>query len=125
MIANFYGTPDEIFREDVINRLYDLPDGAYNIAFGSVELPRVGGAPQAFVLSAGGTGIPVYRALQRAGVPFAAVTQMKEKRTFALGEIKGIDDLKNELTLRVEEDFGLNSMHVVRIDGSFARHAFK
>ncbi|MBR6478368.1 MAG: acetolactate decarboxylase [Lachnospiraceae bacterium] len=55
------------------------------------------------------------------GVPFAAVTQMKSKRTFQLGEISGIDDLKNELTLRVEEDFGLNSMHVVRIDGSFER----
>ena len=39
----------------------------------------------------------------------------------AIGEIKGIDDLKNALTLRVEEDFGLNSMHVVRIDGYFER----
>lgn len=55
------------------------------------------------------------------GVPFAAVTQMKSKRAFQLGEISGIDDLKNELTLRVEEDFGLNSMHVVRIDGSFEK----
>lgn len=63
----------------------------------------------------------VTKAPLQTGVPFAAVTQMKEKRTFALGEIKGIDDLKNELTLRVEEDFGLNSMHVVRIDGSFAK----
>lgn len=63
----------------------------------------------------------VTKAPLQTGVPFAAVTQMKEKRTFALGEVKGIDDLKNELTLRVEEDFGLNSMHVVRIDGSFVK----
>jgi len=55
------------------------------------------------------------------GVPFAAVTRLEEKRTFELGSFQEIDDLKNALTLRVEEDFGLNSMHVVRIDGSFEK----
>ena len=34
-----FGTPDEIFREEIINDLYDIRGGAYNITFGSVELP--------------------------------------------------------------------------------------
>ena len=29
--------------------------------------------------------------------------------------------MKQELNLKIEEDFGLNSMHMVRIDGMFAR----
>ena len=33
---------------------------------------RVGGQPRAFVIGGAGRGIPVYRALQRRGVPFAA-----------------------------------------------------
>ena len=40
-------------------------------------------------------------------------------RTFDLGHMPDIDSLKNELDLKVEEWFGLNSMHVVRIDGDF------
>lgn len=40
-------------------------------------------------------------------------------RTFDLGRMPDIDSLKNELDLKVEEWFGLNSMHVVRIDGDF------
>ncbi len=31
-----------------------------------------------------------------------------------------IDQLKEWLTLRIKEDFGLNSMYTVRIDGEFS-----
>ena len=55
------------------------------------------------------------------GVPFASVTRLAGSRAFELGSFQGIDDLKTALTLKVEEDFGLNSMHVVRIDGSFEK----
>ncbi len=66
------GTPEEVFAGDAIAALYGLPEGGFDPAFGSIELPRVEGEPQALVLSAGGTGIPVFRRLQRLGVPFAA-----------------------------------------------------
>ena len=66
------GTPDEIFRADTIRALYDLDNGTYDPTFGSVELPRLTGKPEVFVLSACGTGIPVFRQLRRDGVPFAA-----------------------------------------------------
>ncbi len=67
-----YGTPEEVFREADIRELYDIGNGAYDPLFGSVELARPEGAAETFVLSACGTGIPVYRRLQRAGVPFRA-----------------------------------------------------
>ncbi len=66
------GTPEEVFSGDAIARLYGLDAGGFDPAFGGVELPRTPGEPRALVLSAGGTGIPVYRRLRREGVPFAA-----------------------------------------------------
>ena len=67
-----YGTPEEVFQEANIRELYGIERGAYDPLFGSVELPRPEGAAEVFVISAGGTGIPVFRRLQREGVPFRA-----------------------------------------------------
>lgn len=46
--------------------------GSYCESFGCPELEPIRGAPQIFVIGGNGTGIPVYRRLQRQGVPFAA-----------------------------------------------------
>ena len=67
-----FGTPDEIFKEEIINRLYGIERGAYNITFGSVELPRPEGVPETFVISACGSGVDVYRRLQKEDTPFFA-----------------------------------------------------
>jgi iron complex transport system ATP-binding protein len=67
-----YGRPSEIFTDEFINELYDLRAGSYNALSGSVELPPAEGRPSAFVVGGGGFGIPVYRELQRRGIPFAA-----------------------------------------------------
>ncbi|MBR2571898.1 MAG: ABC transporter ATP-binding protein [Clostridia bacterium] len=67
-----FGTPEELFTEDGIRSLYELENGCYDPLFGAVELPGAQGRPQVFVLSSGGTGIPVYRKLAGNGIPFAA-----------------------------------------------------
>ena len=67
-----FGRPDEIFEGDTINRLYDIEHGSYNALLGSVELTRPQGEPQVFVVGGGGHGVPVYRALQKQQIPFAA-----------------------------------------------------
>ncbi len=67
-----FDTPENIFTDACISALYGIEKGSFNALFGSVELPAVSGVPQVFVIGGGGSGIPVYRALQRAGVPFAA-----------------------------------------------------
>lgn len=65
-------TPENIFTDAYIAGLYGIEKGGYNALFGSAELPAVSGEPQVFVIGGGGSGIPVYRFLQRAGIPFAA-----------------------------------------------------
>ncbi len=67
-----FGTPEEVFEEEYIRRLFGIVRGSFNEYFGSVELERPDGEPQVFVIGGGGAGIPVYRILQRGGIPFAA-----------------------------------------------------
>lgn len=55
------------------------------------------------------------------GVPFCAVSSLRGTRSFSLESVANIDALKTSLTQRIEEDFGLNSMHMVRIDGNYER----
>lgn len=55
------------------------------------------------------------------GVPFAAVCPFQSQRQEELGKMETIEQLKQWLTLRIEEDFGLNSMYAVRIDGEFSK----
>ena len=65
-----YGKPEEIFTEDYIHELYDMSAGSYNEAFGSLELEPPEGPAETFVIAGGGSGIPIYRRLQRKGIPF-------------------------------------------------------
>ena len=67
------GTPEEIFSGGYIRRLYGVERGSYCESFGCPELEPIRGAPQIFVIGGNGTGIPVYRRLQRQGVPFAGI----------------------------------------------------
>lgn len=66
------GTPEEIFAGDYIETLYGVERGHYDVRFGSVEPLPPEGEPRVFVIGGGGAGIPVYRALHRRGIPFAA-----------------------------------------------------
>ena len=65
-------TPESIFTDEYIARLYGIEKGSYNALFGCPELSAVRGEPRVFVIGGGGSGIPVYRQLQRRGIPFAA-----------------------------------------------------
>lgn len=67
-----YGKPEQIFREETIRELYGIDKGYFDPCFGSLELSRVEGEPKVFVISSGGSGIPVYRDLQKRNIPFAA-----------------------------------------------------
>ena len=55
------------------------------------------------------------------GVPFAAVAKFHGGQQFPLNNMPDITSLKEELTKKIEENFGLNSMHIVRIDGYFKK----
>ena len=49
------------------------------------------------------------------GVPFASVCNSKGSVCFDVEQMSGIEELNNQ----IEELFGLNGMHMVRIDGKF------
>ena len=51
------------FKEDTIRSLYEIDNGSFDPVFGSMELPKTEGEPEVFVISSGGSGIPIYRQL--------------------------------------------------------------
>ena len=55
------------------------------------------------------------------GIPFAAVTYLQNSRRVSVNPVLSLEELRIFLDLRIEEEFGLNSMHVVRIDGVFEK----
>ena len=76
-----YGTPEEVFEEEMIRDLYSIDNGFFDPLLGSIELPAPTGdtdgeanaaEPKVLVVSAGGSGIPVYRRLQKQNIPFIA-----------------------------------------------------
>lgn len=66
------GTPEEIFTGGYIPRLFGLTVGSYDGVFGAAEAEKNPAPPQVFVIGGGGSGVAVYRMLQRRGIPFAA-----------------------------------------------------
>ena len=66
------GPPEEIFHGDYIRELYGIRNGDYLEEFGSIEFSYVEGEPEVLVIGGAGKGIPVYRKLQKLGIPFAA-----------------------------------------------------
>lgn len=65
------GTPEEIFSDGYISELFGVDSLCYNEFFGTPELEKISGEPEIFVIGGMGKGIPVYRRLERMGVPFA------------------------------------------------------
>ena len=63
----------------------------------------------------------VFRVDPDAGVPFAVSAFLRHGDRIPVGEAEDIGKLKQLLDLKIEEDFGLNSMHIVRIDGLFTK----
>ena len=53
------------------------------------------------------------------GVPFCSVSYMDNAREFTLGPVPDIGTLKKKLNLKIEEDYGLNSMHMAVVSGKF------
>ncbi len=79
------GTPAEIFTDGGVDELFDVDHGSYDPLFGSLELEPPPGEPQVFVVGGDGSGIPAYRALQRAGTPFVTGVLHRNDVDFHVG----------------------------------------
>lgn len=86
-----YGRPEELFREEIIKDLYEIDNGFFDPCFGSIELPKVEGEPEVFVISSCGTGIPVYRRLQKEQIPFAAGILYENDVDYQLARLLAVD----------------------------------
>ena len=53
------------------------------------------------------------------GVPFSVVCSMEEHNPMEFGAMDNIEALKTALNNTIDSHFGLNSMHMARIDGEF------
>ncbi len=98
------GTPEEIFTNKYIESLYGMGAGSYNALFGSLEMGRVNGRPRVFVLGGGGSGIPVYRALQRRGVPFAAGILAENDVDWAVARALAVQTVSVPAFARIDEE---------------------
>lgn len=63
----------------------------------------------------------VFKASPDMGIPFACIASMVSERQKEIADILNIEQLKKELDLSIEDVFGLNSIHMVRIDGEFSK----
>ena len=66
------GRADEVFTDAHIKELYGLDRGSYLVSRGSVELVKPEGRPRVFVLGGAGSGLRLYRELQKKRIPFCA-----------------------------------------------------
>lgn len=94
-IARF-GPPEEIFTSAYIQELYGVANGSYNAHFGCVELETVMGTPQVFVIGGGGSGIPIYRQLQRKGIPFVTGVLHKNDIDYEVAKELAVQTISEE-----------------------------
>lgn len=61
----------------------------------------------------------IVRSQDTDGVPFAVAGSVKGGKIIKMEDMKDIEAIKTELTLSIDLDFSLNSIHIARIDGFF------
>ena len=81
------GPPEEVFTSEYIKELYGIENGGYLYQFGSLELASRHGEAEAFVIAGGGKGIPVFRRLQKLGIPFVTGVIHENDLDFPVAEI--------------------------------------
>lgn len=69
-LAERFGTPEEIFEKGYLTGLFGITAGSFDEENGTMELERVKGEADVFVIGGGGCGRSVYRRLQRQSIPF-------------------------------------------------------
>lgn len=99
-----YGAPEEIFTSEYIHHLYGITAGSYNAAFGCMEMEPALGNPRVFVIGGNGKGIPIYRKLQRAGIPFAAGVLHKNDMDYQVARVLAAEVAAEEAFEEIREE---------------------
>ncbi len=99
------GEPKEIFEEENIRKLYEIDNGFFDPVFGNIELQKPqGDVPKVFVIAGGGTGIPVYRELQKKNIPFATGILHKNDVDYQLARLLAAEVICEEAFCEIGEE---------------------
>lgn len=106
-----YGEPEEIFQPGYITSLFDIQTGSFDEENSNMELEAPKGKPEVFVIAGGGTGKPVFRRLQRQGIPFAAGILFENDLDYPVAKalaseviaVKGLEPIYLELFEQAKE----------------------
>ena len=101
---SLFGEPEKIFTYENIKELYSIDNGSYDPLFGSIELPRPEGEPEVFVISSGGSGISVFRKLQKEGTPFIAGVLYKNDMDFVLAKELAMEIIEEEPFCEISDE---------------------
>lgn len=67
-----YGSPEEIFTDGYISKLFGVKSGSFDENGEDIELAAAVGRPEVFVIAGCGSGRKIFRKLQRSGTAFYA-----------------------------------------------------
>lgn len=97
------GTPEEIFVSGYIQQLYQIHTGVEKTCGGTPELPSVKGIPEVFVLAGNGRGTPVYRRLQRQGIPFVTGILWENDQDYPVARQLAVEVVAEPAFYRIRE----------------------
>ena len=109
-----YGKPEEVFKENTIRSLYEIDNGSFDPVFGSIELPKIEGEPEVFVISSGGSGIPIYRQLQKEHIPFAAGILYKNDIDYQLARLLAVEVITEEPFRQISDETFARAVEVMK-----------
>lgn len=98
-----YGTPEDVFQGDYIQRLYGVSEKSYDPILGMMYLPVNNQKPEYFVICGGGSGIPIFQKLQRNNIPFAAGILSKNDTDYAVASAIAAEVVCTESYYPMEE----------------------
>ena len=111
------GTPEEIFTETCMEELFGIPGGSYCAGYGSMELPAASGTPEVFVIGGNGSGIPVYRQLQRQGIPFAAGVLHENDLDYPVAKALAVQVVSEQPYEVIREETYEEALRVMKVCG--------
>ena len=108
-----FGRPEDIFEENMIRDLYDINNGFFDPLFGSIELPKPEGEAKTFVICGNGTGIPVFRQLQKEHTPFIAGILYTNDVDYRLARLLAADVITERPFMDISEETFQKALRVM------------
>ena len=97
----------------MIRDLYDINNGFFDPLFGSIELPKPEGEAKTFVICGNGTGIPVFRQLQKEHTPFIAGIVYTNDVDYRLARLLAADVITERPFMDISEETFQKALRVM------------